>query len=75
MFKRLFWVFVGVGITLYIGKKLDAFAHKFTPQSLGKSAGKRIQSFGSALKEFWKNYRAAKAERELKLREMYLNNR
>lgn len=73
MFKRLFWIFVGVGITLYIGKKLDAFAHKLTLQSLGKSAGNRARDLGSALKEFWRNYRAAKAERELKLREMYLN--
>ncbi len=73
MFKRLFWLSVGVGMGVTVAIQLSRWTRrqreKLSPASLAQRAGDGVSGLGSMVSEFLDEYRAASARREAELRE------
>jgi hypothetical protein len=72
MFRRLFWLAVGLGAgataVVMASRWLDKQKRKLSPANLGQKAIGSISSLGATLSEALKDFREASAEREGEIR-------
>ena len=73
MFKRLFWVAVGLGMGLgasfWLTRLLRETLARYSPDRLGEDLAGAVRSFGEDLRAAVSEGREAMRERELELRE------
>ncbi len=72
MFKRLFWLTVGLtigyGTSFWLMRTVRRTVERLTPERLGRDAVEGAKSFGAELKAALDDGRAAMREREAELR-------
>lgn len=72
MFKRLFWLCVGVGLgfglSVWMARAVKRTAERYTPESVAGRLGDALADFGRELREAVREGRKAMAEREAELR-------
>lgn len=72
MFKRLFWLVVGVGlgfgVSFWLMRFVRSTVERYTPERLSSDLGSALKSFGSDLREAVAEGREAMREREAELR-------
>lgn len=69
--RRLFWILVGVGITVVVLRKVNQanrFASQFTPQGISDS----VSEVGSSVRKFGQDFKEAMAEHEERLTQALL---
>lgn len=75
MFKRTFFVLVGVGAGVTLGvwavRKVESTSRKLRPDALAATAGRGMNSVGVRLREAIEQGRAAAADKESELRAVY----
>ncbi|WP_354643530.1 DUF6167 family protein [Kitasatospora camelliae] len=69
MVRRIFWMAVGAGATVWAMNKANEAVHRLTPDSLSGSAARSALHLGDVAKRFAQDVRAGMAEREAQLRE------
>lgn len=67
--KKLFWVAVGVGITVLVVVKGKELLHRATPQGVAEQAGKLGRSLGGRISDFVDTVSENMAAREAEIRE------
>ncbi|MFI6449040.1 DUF6167 family protein [Kitasatospora sp. NPDC050543] len=68
MVRRIFWMAVGAGATVWAMNKANEAVHRLTPDSLSGTAARGALHLGDAAKRFAQDVRAGMAEREEELR-------
>ena len=68
MVRRIFWMAVGAGATVWAMNKANEAVHRLTPDSLSGTAARGALHLGDAAKRFAGDVRAGMAEREEQLR-------
>lgn len=72
MFKRLFWLAVGVGLgfglSVWLTRALRQTAERYTPESVVNRLADALRDFGADLREAVREGREAMQEREAQLR-------
>ncbi|MFG2822741.1 DUF6167 family protein [Kitasatospora sp. NPDC048365] len=68
MVRRIFWMAVGAGATVWAMNKANEAVHRLTPDSLSGTAARGALHLGDAAKRFAADVRAGMAEREAELR-------
>ncbi len=72
MFKRLFWLVVGLGlgfgVSFWLMRFVRSTVERYTPERLSSDLGSALKSFGSDLREAVAEGRQAMREREAELR-------
>ncbi|WP_371501413.1 DUF6167 family protein [Kitasatospora sp. NBC_00374] len=68
MVRRIFWMAVGAGATVWAMNKANEAVHRLTPDSLSGTAARGALHLGDAAKRFARDVRAGMAEREEQLR-------
>ncbi|WP_405020457.1 DUF6167 family protein [Kitasatospora sp. NBC_00070] len=68
MVRRIFWMAVGAGATVWAMNKANEAVHRLTPDSLSGTAARGALHLGDAAKQFAADVRAGMAEREEQLR-------
>lgn len=72
MFKRLFWLVVGLGlgfgVSFWLMRFVRSTVERYTPERLSSDLGSALRSFGSDLREAAAEGREAMREREAELR-------
>lgn len=72
MFKRLFWLVIGVGfgfgISFWLMRFVRSTVERYTPERLSSDLGSALRSFGSDLRDAVAEGRQAMREREAELR-------
>ncbi|MGW4892798.1 DUF6167 family protein [Kitasatospora sp. NPDC004240] len=68
MVRRIFWMAVGAGATVWAMNKANEAVHRLTPDSLSGTAARGALQLGDAAKRFAQDVRAGMAEREEQLR-------
>ncbi|GAA0687101.1 hypothetical protein GCM10010193_46270 [Kitasatospora atroaurantiaca] len=68
MVRRIFWMAVGAGATVWAMNKANEAVHRLTPDSLSGTAARGALHLGDAAKRFAADVRAGMAEREEQLR-------
>jgi len=72
VFKRLFWLVIGVGfgfgVSFWIMRFLRETVDRYSPENVSKELGGAIRSLGHDLREAVKEGREAMREREAELR-------
>jgi len=75
MFKRTFFVLVGVGAGVTFGvwavRKVEATSRRMRPDALAASAGRGMSTVGGRLRQAIEEGRAAAADKESELRAVY----
>ncbi len=75
MLKRIFLLFFGLGLGLFVGamvmRRLDEAADAVAPGNLAQQAGRAAGSFAGRLREAWAETQVAAHEREAELRAEY----
>ncbi|MCD0481212.1 DUF6167 family protein [Streptacidiphilus sp. ASG 303] len=66
--RRIFWMAVGAGATVWAMNKANEAARRLTPASLAGTAARGALDLGDAVRSFAGEVRAGMAERELELR-------
>ncbi|MEE1826052.1 DUF6167 family protein [Streptomyces sp. BE20] len=69
MVRRIFWMAVGAGATVWAMNKANEAVHRLTPDSLSGTAARGALNLGDAAKRFALDVKAGMAEREEQLRE------
>ncbi|MFJ9948895.1 DUF6167 family protein [Kitasatospora sp. NPDC091207] len=69
MVRRIFWMAVGAGATVWAMNKANEAVHRLTPDSLSGTAARGALHLGDAAKRFARDVKAGMAEREEQLRE------
>lgn len=69
MVRRIFWMAVGAGATVWAMNKANEAVHRLTPDSLSGTAARGALHLGDAAKRFAQDVKAGMAEREEQLRE------
>lgn len=69
MVRRIFWMAVGAGATVWAMNKANEAVHRLTPDSLSGTAARGALHLGDTAKRFAADVRAGMAEREEQLRE------
>ncbi|MEV7781267.1 DUF6167 family protein [Kitasatospora sp. NPDC088351] len=69
MVRRIFWMAVGAGATVWAMNKANEAVHRLTPDSLSGTAARGALHLGDAAKRFALDVKAGMAEREEQLRE------
>ncbi|WP_327675704.1 DUF6167 family protein [Kitasatospora sp. NBC_00458] len=69
MVRRIFWMAVGAGATVWAVNKANEAVHRLTPDSLSGTAARGALDLGDAAKRFARDVKAGMAEREEQLRE------
>ncbi|WP_406196492.1 DUF6167 family protein [Kitasatospora sp. NBC_01560] len=69
MVRRIFWMAVGAGATVWAMNKANEAVHRLTPDSLSGTATRGALQLGDAAKRFAQDVKAGMAEREEQLRE------
>ncbi|QKW18638.1 hypothetical protein HUT16_05785 [Kitasatospora sp. NA04385] len=68
MVRRIFWMAVGAGATVWAMNKANEAVHRLTPDSLSGTAARGALRFGDAARRFALDVRAGMDERERELR-------
>jgi hypothetical protein len=68
MVRRIFWMAVGAGATVWAMSKANEAVHRLTPDSLSGTAARGALHLGDVAKRFASDVRAGMAEREAELR-------
>ncbi|MEV4558079.1 DUF6167 family protein [Kitasatospora sp. NPDC049285] len=68
MVRRIFWMAVGAGATVWAMNKANEAVHRLTPDSLSGTAARGALRLGDTAKRFARDVRAGMAEREEQLR-------
>lgn len=72
MFKRLFWLAVGVGLgfglSIWAARAMRRTAERYTPESVAGRVADGLRDFGRELREAVREGREAMGEREAELR-------
>ncbi|GHH74832.1 DUF6167 family protein [Kitasatospora indigofera] len=68
MVRRIFWMAVGAGATVWAMNKANEAVHRLTPDSLSGTAARGALHLGDVAKRFAGDVRAGMAEREEQLR-------
>jgi hypothetical protein len=72
VFKRLFWLSVGLGLGVTVAIQLSRWTRRqrerMSPANIAHRAGEGISDLGSRVSEFVEEFRSASAEREADLR-------
>ncbi|WP_156178776.1 DUF6167 family protein [Saccharothrix sp. ST-888] len=68
MVRRIFWMAVGAGATVWAMKKADEAVHRLTPDSLSGTAARGALHLGDLAKRFAGDVRTAMTEREEQLK-------
>lgn len=75
MFKRLFFMLLGIGLGLVLGswvvRKLERTTDSLRPENLAAAAGKRAGGLGGRMREAVDAGRAAAAVKEAELRSSF----
>jgi hypothetical protein len=66
--RRIFWMAVGAGATVWAMNKANEAVHRLTPDSLSGTAARSALHLGDTAKRFAADVRAGMAEREEQLR-------
>lgn len=66
--KNLFWILVGVGLTLFVVLRGKQLLQRFTPKGVQEQVTERGHRAAASFGDFVATYRAAAAEREAELR-------
>ncbi|MEV7020969.1 DUF6167 family protein [Kitasatospora sp. NPDC093558] len=69
MVRRIFWMAVGAGATVWAMNKANEAVHRLTPDSLSGTAARGALHLGDLAKQFAKDVKAGMAEREDQLRD------
>ncbi|MFB6893845.1 DUF6167 family protein [Kitasatospora sp. NPDC056327] len=69
MVRRIFWMAVGAGATVWAVNKANEAVHRLTPDSLSGTAARGALQLGDLAKQFAQDVRSGMAEREEQLRE------
>ncbi|MEV6978508.1 DUF6167 family protein [Kitasatospora sp. NPDC093806] len=69
MVRRIFWMAVGAGATVWAMGKANEAVHRLTPDSLSGTAARGALHLGDVAKRFALDVKAGMAEREEQLRE------
>ncbi|MEU6231635.1 DUF6167 family protein [Kitasatospora sp. NPDC047058] len=69
MVRRIFWMAVGAGATVWAMNKANEAVHRLTPDSLSGTAARGALHLGDVAKRFAQDVKAGMAEREEQLRE------
>ncbi|MER8184340.1 DUF6167 family protein [Kitasatospora sp. NPDC094015] len=68
MVRRIFWMAVGAGATVWAMNKANEAVHRLTPDSLSGTAARGALHLGDAAKRFARDVRTGMVEREEQLR-------
>ncbi len=68
MVRRIFWMAVGAGATVWAMNKANEAVHRLTPDSLSGTAARGALQLGDAAKRFARDVRSGMDEREHQLR-------
>ncbi|RKE18034.1 DUF6167 family protein [Streptomyces sp. TLI_171] len=68
MVRRIFWMAVGAGATVWAMNKANEAVHRLTPDSLSGTAARGALHLGDAAKRFARDVKSGMAEREQQLR-------
>lgn len=72
MFRRLFWMCVGVGAgasaAVMVARWSRRQRERMAPANVARRAGEGLSDLGSTLASAWREYRAASDEREAEIR-------
>ncbi|MET8703988.1 DUF6167 family protein [Kitasatospora sp. NPDC058032] len=69
MVRRIFWMAVGAGATVWAMNKANEAVHRLTPDSLSGTAARGALQLGDRAKQFAQDVRTGMTEREEQLRE------
>ncbi|MFE2105332.1 DUF6167 family protein [Kitasatospora sp. NPDC059463] len=69
MVRRIFWMAVGAGATVWAMNKANEAVHRLTPDSLSGTAARNALHLGDLAKQFAQDVRSGMSEREEQLRE------
>ncbi|MFJ8624542.1 DUF6167 family protein [Kitasatospora sp. NPDC093550] len=69
MVRRIFWMAVGAGATVWAMNKANEAVHRLTPDSLSGSAARGALHLGDLAKQFAQDVKAGMAEREEQLKD------
>ncbi|MFB7128113.1 DUF6167 family protein [Kitasatospora sp. NPDC056273] len=69
MVRRIFWMAVGAGATVWAMNKANEAVHRLTPDSLSGTAARGALHLGDLAKQFAQDVRAGMAEREEQLKD------
>ncbi|MFJ3219425.1 DUF6167 family protein [Kitasatospora sp. NPDC086801] len=69
MVRRVFWMAVGAGATVWAMNKANEAVHRLTPDSLSGTATRGALHLGDLAKQFAQDVRAGMAEREEQLKD------
>ena len=68
MFRRLFWMIVGAGFSLWVMRRMRNAVDRVRPERIAADLGDALRSFGADLRAAAADGRAAMHEREAELR-------
>jgi len=72
MFRRLFWLAIGIGfgfgLSFWVTRFVKRTAERYSPENMSDSLAKAVRAFGADLREAVAEGRDAMRERELELR-------
>ena len=72
MFRRLFWLAIGVGfgfgLSFWVTRVVRRTVDRYSPENVSDSLAKALRAFGTDLREAVAEGRAAMQEREAELR-------
>ncbi|MFJ9443095.1 DUF6167 family protein [Kitasatospora sp. NPDC101235] len=69
MVRRIFWMAVGAGATVWAMNKANEAVHRLTPDSLSGTAARGALHLGDLAKQFAQDVKAGMAEREDQLKD------
>ncbi|MFJ6771958.1 DUF6167 family protein [Kitasatospora sp. NPDC091257] len=69
MVRRIFWMAVGAGATVWAMNKANEAVHRLTPDSLSGTAARGALHLGDLAKQFARDVQAGMAEREEQLKD------
>lgn len=71
MFKRLFWLSAGVGVGLWLQRRLRAQVERYAPEQVAQRAQQTVRSIGADVRDAAREGKAAMREREESLRAQF----
>lgn len=66
--SRLFWLLVGVGVTIFVMLRGKELLHRLTPRGVAEQIEKKGHESAASFGDFMATFRSAMAEREAELR-------